>query len=235
MHHETWLLERPGRPELSPRQMQRLPFVYVDALSVLPQVEGVPYCCLCFLYYFPWDQPTLAMASWLWYIIRDYLCYCLQTCKFLYQQYTDLKTSMASPIPRVISRLGQPCCHWPVSTNKSFMWHVGRLRCYHPVSVVHYYLHNNKRLSLFPCSFNSIRVNSTQSSFDSRIEPKTTDQGGKPLCRGRRRNSSVARAFQDTIFSNSLLHLSNISSISSITSHQQQRPADQHHHLVDLA
>ena len=88
-------------------------------------------------------------------------------------------------IPRIISRLGQPCCHCSVSANKSSMRHASRLRYYYPVRVVHNYLHNNKRSSLFPCSFKIIQVNSTQSSFDSRIEPKTTDQRGKTLRRGK--------------------------------------------------
>ena len=120
---------------------------------------------------------------------------CLLTCGFPYQQYTDLKMPMASPIPRVILRLGQPFCHWFVSTNKSHMqsrWPIALLLFGERCSQL---FDNNKRSSLFPCSFKIIQVNSRQSSFDSRIKPKTTDQRGKTLRRGRRRNSSVARAF----------------------------------------
>ena len=59
---------------------------------------------------------------------------------------------------------------------------------------------NNNRSSLFPYSFKTIQVNSTQSSFDSKIQPKTIDQRGKPFLRGRRLNSSVTRVFRTDSF-----------------------------------
>ena len=97
------------RSELLPRQTRRLPRLCVGALSVSIQAEGIPCCCLCFHENIPQDQPQLVMAGW-WRAIREYVCYCLQRCGFPWQQYTDLKTSMASPSRELSTRPPSGSC-----------------------------------------------------------------------------------------------------------------------------
>ena len=143
-----------------------------------------------------------------------------------------MKMSMASPIPRIISRLGQPCCHWSVATNllptDHPSDHVGQSRDYYPVSTVHnHYFHKTKDQHCFLVPSKSSRSTAHHPVLIAELSLKQQiSRRGKPLRTGRRRNSSVAACFFRTQSSNSLLHLSIPISISSIRFHQHDCPAD---------
>ena len=160
----------------------------MDALTIPPQEEGIPFCCLCFLRLSP---AGLAKSCHAWLdlcVPTGYLWYVCGFADFTMQQYSNLKMAMASLIliSEIISRLGQPCWHWFVYTTESSMQPSTQIVLLIPGEfVIHNHFHNNNKSLLFPCQVKIIQVNNTQFNFDSNIEPETKAQRGTCLRKGR--------------------------------------------------
>ena len=137
--------------------------------------------------------------------------------------------SMASPIPRIISRLGQPCCHWSVATNllptDHLSDHVGRSR-HGPVDCSQFL--EQQLLLIIISLFIQHHPRSTAcnpvATADERLKQRLREVS---LCARAGGSTAVSpHAFFRTQSSNSLLHLSISTSISSITFHQHNRLAN---------
>ena len=187
-----------------------------------------------FRYYLPQDQPTLAMAGWLWRVIGT--IFVIVRVRIPVSTIYGSEDAYGFPCPENCFEIGsamlslvryyQRIIHTtrrPIAPT-IIRWALIRI-IYTTTKDHHCFLVHSK--SSRSTAHNPVLI--VELSLKQRIKEVR-------LCAGASSATPVSRMlFWNRIFSNSLLHLSIISSISSITSHQHQRPADQHHHPADFA